>query len=151
VPTFKPRTNVHPAAVAPPSAPTKERGAYVARAVANCVNCHSPLDQLTFAVDGPEFSGGVAMEPAVRPGADPALWFKPPNLTPLKGSALMRFPDRETFIARFRFGGRKHAGSPMPWELFARMPPEDIGALYEFLHSNPAAGEPSPDDPKVKP
>jgi mono/diheme cytochrome c family protein len=151
VATFKPRTGVHPPAVAPAQAPTKERGAYIARGVGNCVNCHSPLNQLTFALDGVEFSGGVAMEPAIREGVDPALWFVPPNITPLKGSALMRFPDRETFVARFRVGGRKHPGSPMPWECFARMQPEDIGALYEFLHSNAPAGKPVPEDPKVKP
>jgi mono/diheme cytochrome c family protein len=151
VPTFKPRTDAHPTAVSPPQQPTKERGEYIARGVGNCVGCHSPLNQLTFVPNGPAFSGGVAMEPAIREGVDKTLWFAPPNLTPLKGSALMRFPDRETFVARFKVGGRKHQGSPMPWECFAQMAPEDVGALYEFLHSLPPTGEPSPEDPKVKP
>ena len=47
----------------------------------------------------------------------------------------MKFPDRETFVARFQKGGRKHAGTAMPWEAFARMTAEDIAALYEYLHS----------------
>src|SRR5262245_41613557 len=100
VPTFKPREGVKAPKLSPPQQPTIERGTYIARGVGNCVNCHSPLDQLTFAPNGPEFSGGVAMEPAIRDGVDKSLWFQPPNLTPLKGSALLRFPDRETFVAR---------------------------------------------------
>jgi hypothetical protein len=47
----------------------------------------------------------------------------------------MKFPDRETFVARFQRGGRQHAGSVMPWEAFARMTSEDLGAIYEYLHS----------------
>jgi hypothetical protein len=90
------------------------------------------------------------MEPRDIAGVDQSLWFAPPNLTPLKGSALNRFPDRETFIARFQRGGRKHAGSPMPWECFGKLTAEDVGALYEFLHSVPAAGQPSPEEPTVK-
>jgi hypothetical protein len=62
----------------------------------------------------------------------------------------MKFPDRATFVARFKVGGRHYDGSPMPWEAFSRMAPEDIGALYDFLHAQPASGEPAPDDPRVK-
>ena len=61
-----------------------------------------------------------------------------PNITPMKGSGLMKFPDRATFVARFKAGGRQHAGTPMPWEAFAKMSAEDVGAIYEFLHSLPA-------------
>ena len=150
VATFKPRTEVHPEGASPASQPTRARGAYLARGVANCTGCHTPLDPLTFAPNGPEFSGGSPMEPTLRPGVDPSLWFKPPNITPLAGSALSKFPDRATFIARFQKGGRQHDGSPMPWEAFARMTAEDIGALYEFLRSVPAAGAPAPTDPQVK-
>ena len=82
---------------------------------------------------------------------DPAVKFRPPNITPLPGSALMKFPDRATFIARFKNGGRKFTGSPMPWEAFARMTPEDVGALYEFLITVAPAGSPAPEDPTIKP
>ena len=91
----------------------------------------------------PEFAGGEVMGPVTSPGADPKVWFTTPNLTPMQGSGLMKFPDRATFIARFKVGGRHHPGSPMPWEAFARMSQEDIGALYEFLHSLPAAPGPT--------
>jgi len=98
----------------------------------------------------PEFAGGEVMGPVTTPEADPKVWFKTPNLTPMKDSALMKFPDRATFIARFRVGGRHHPGSPMPWEAFARMTREDVGAIYEFLKTVPASGQPASEDPQVK-
>ena len=151
-PTFKPRTDadIHPAKASPPSKATRERGEYLARAVGNCSGCHSPLDQLTFAVNGPEFSGGVAIEPRNLPSVDHAVWFAPPNLTPLAGSALKRFPDRDTFVARFQRGGRKYPASPMPWDCFSHMTADDAGALYEFFNSLAPAGQPSPQEPMVK-
>lgn len=136
--TFKPREEINPPHTAPESKPTKERGEYLAKYVANCAGCHTPRDPMTFAATGPEFSGGFEMEPAALPGADRQTWYRTPNITPLKGSALMKFPDRATFVARFRNGGRQQAGSPMPWEPFSRMTPDDLGAIYEFLHSLPA-------------
>ena len=150
MPTFKPRTDVHARASAPPSQPTRERGEYLARGVANCSGCHSPLNQLTFALDGPEFSGGVAMEPRTIAGADRRVWFQPPNLTPQQGSALLRFPDRETFVARFQHGGRKYQASPMPWDCFSKLSSEDAGALYEFFKSLPPAGQAAPQEPTVR-
>lgn len=149
-PAFKPRTEVHALKSAPASAPTRERGEYMARAVGNCNGCHSPLDQLTFSLNGPEFSGGVPLEPRVVSNVDRSLWYAPPNLTPLAGSALKRFPDRETFVARFQKGGRKYLASPMPWDCFSRMSADDAGALYEFFNALTPAGEPSPQEPTVK-
>jgi mono/diheme cytochrome c family protein len=149
-PAFKPRTEVHAQKSAPASAPTRARGEYIARAVGNCNGCHSPLDQLTFSLNGPEFSGGVPLEPRVVPNVDRTVWFAPPNLTPIAGSALKRFPDRETFVARFQKGGRKYPASPMPWDCFSRISAEDAGALYEFFNTLPPAGQPSPQEPTVK-
>lgn len=144
-PVFKPRTTINPPAAAPAQAVTKARGEYLARYVTNCAECHTPRDQMTFAATGPEFSGGMEMEPMPFPGADLSTWFRTPNLTPKKGSGLLKFPDRETFIARFQRGGRQHAGSVMPWEAFARMTNEDLGALYEYLHSLPPEDGPTGD------
>jgi mono/diheme cytochrome c family protein len=146
----RPKMDGQPPRMAPPQEATAARGAYLAQSVADCGGCHTPFNQMTGAITGPRYSGGNLMEPAARQGVDLTLWFAPPNITPLKGSALTKFPDRETFVARFRFGGRKYDGSPMPWEAFARMTPEDIGALYEFLHSLPPSGEPAPEEPTVK-
>ena len=139
--TFKPRNAsvVHPPKVAPEEKPTKERGEYLARYVADCVGCHTPLDEMTFEPSGPEFSGGSEFEPMPLPGVDMKTWFRTPNITPQKGSAFMKFPDRATFVARFKVGGRQQPGTPMPWEAFARMSAEDVGAIYEFLRSLPPA------------
>jgi mono/diheme cytochrome c family protein len=133
-PVFKPRTSVHPVSEPPAEQPTRERGEYLARSVANCGGCHTKHDPLSFAVVGPEFAGGTEMEPAERNGVDTNVWFRTPNLTPSRSSALSKFPDRETFIARFQHGGLHYAGSPMPWEAYSRMSAADLGALYEYLH-----------------
>jgi len=133
--TFMPREGVNPPKTAPAEKPTVERGEYLARYVANCVGCHTPLDDTTFQPSGPDFSGGEEFEPMPMPGADMHTWFRTPNITPMKGSALMKFPDRATFVARFKVGGRQHPGTPMPWEAYAKMSAEDVGAIYEFLHS----------------
>jgi mono/diheme cytochrome c family protein len=141
--TFKPRdpASVHPPALTPPEG-TKERGEYLARYVSNCVGCHTPLDDMTFAPTGPDFSGGEVMDSADLPGVDRSLRFITPNITPSKDGALAKFPDRATFVARFKVGGRHYPGSPMPWETFARMSESDIAALYDFLHS--LAPQPGP-------
>jgi mono/diheme cytochrome c family protein len=144
-PTFKPRDEPHPPAVAPAEAPTRERGAYLTRSVGNCIGCHTPRNPLTFAAVGPEFSGGMEVGPEPVPGADPNVWFHTPNLTPHPTGSLAKFPDRDTFIARFRLGGRQFASSPMPWEAFRRMSDADLGAIYEYLHSLPPAPGPTGD------
>jgi mono/diheme cytochrome c family protein len=143
--TFKPRREVHPPASAPAAQPTRERGEYLARYVSNCIGCHTPRDPMTFAANGPEFSGGFEMEPAALPGANPSIWFRTPNLTPAAGSGLTKFPDRQTWVARFRVGGRQHAGSPMPWEAFATMSETDLAAIYEFLRGLPVSPGPGGD------
>jgi mono/diheme cytochrome c family protein len=141
-PVFKPRHGINPPAESPAEEPTVARGAYLARSAANCIGCHTKFNPITLAKAGPEFAGGSEMEPSKRLGADPAVWFRTPNLTPAPGSALSKFPDRETFVARFQRGGVHHPGSPMPWETFSQMSAADIGALYEYLHS--IAPQPGP-------
>jgi mono/diheme cytochrome c family protein len=136
-PAFKPRTNVEAPRVAPTARPTRERGEYLARAVGNCGGCHSPMNPITLQLTGPEFSGGAPMEPRALTGIDRAQRFQPPNLTPGEGTAIRRFPSREVFVARFLRGGIRNSASPMPWECFSRMTPEDAGAVYEFLMSLP--------------
>ena len=143
-PVFQPRTDVHPAPE-PPQGPTAARGEYLARSVANCAACHTKRNPVSFAAIRPEFAGGNEMEPAERTGVDRRMWFRTPNLTPAVGSALSKFPDRETFIARFQRGGRQHPGSPMPWEAFGTMNADDLSALYEFLHSLPSQKGPTGD------
>ncbi len=133
--TFKPRQNVNPPRTAPEEKPTRERGEYLARSVANCEACHTQLDAMTFEPVGPAFAGGFEMEPIPFADTDMAIWFRSPNITPVKGGALTKFPDRATFVARFKVGGRHHPGSPMPWEAYSSMSETDLEAIYEFLHT----------------
>jgi mono/diheme cytochrome c family protein len=148
-PVFKPRAEINPPETAPAQAVTRERGEYLARYVTNCVGCHTPRNEMTFAATGPDFSGGMEFEPMPVPGADPAVWFKSPNLTPAGRSALKDFPGREFFVARFERGGREHPASVMPWEAFARMTSDDIAAIYEFLNTLPPSDGPT-GDPRVR-
>jgi mono/diheme cytochrome c family protein len=149
-PVAQPRLDGHPAKTAPPSEVTTARGEYIARGVANCAGCHTSFDLMTGRQVGPRFAGGTPMEPTLRRDVDPTLFFQPPNISPRVGGALMRFPDRATFVARFKVGGRKYEGSPMPWDEYSRMSENDIGAIYEFLHSLEPVGEPSLAEPTVK-
>lgn len=150
VPAALPKLDGKPPSLSPKQEATIERGEYLALSVANCGGCHTPYNPLTGAPTGPAFSGGIAMEPAPLPDVDPRLWYLPPNITPLLGSALTKFPDQATFVARFKVGGRQQAGSPMPWEAYSRMTPEDIGALYQYLRSLPPSGAQAPTDPRVR-
>jgi mono/diheme cytochrome c family protein len=61
-PLFKP-VIVDAPKVAPAEAPTRERGEYLARYVANCVGCHTKGDLATGRYIGPEFAGGFEFEP----------------------------------------------------------------------------------------
>lgn len=136
--TFKPVTNPTPPKLAPPMAPTIERGEYLARYVTNCIGCHTPRDPMTFEATGPEFSGGMEFEPF--PGlhkalnVDPDLWTRSPNITPHPNSFLSKFKTVEEWKTRFR-EGRKIPHSPMDWGPFSRMTDEDLEALWLFLRS----------------
>lgn len=143
----QPYTKGHPPRVAPHAEPTIARGRYLALSVADCSLCHTSINPLT-GEPGQPFTGGDALEPIPVEGVDMSRWFNPPNITPLIGSALRRFPDRAAFVARFKIGGRKYDGSPMPWEAMSQLSAEDVGAIYDFLRSIPPGGEPAPDDPR---
>jgi mono/diheme cytochrome c family protein len=136
--TFKPIENPDAPAVAPPMAPTVERGEYLARYVANCVGCHTQRDMMTYEATGPEFAGGMEFEPWPELhqflGEDPELWLRTPNITPDPNSALSKFKTKEEFIQRFR-QGRLISFSAMDWGQFSRMTDEDITAIWMFLQS----------------
>lgn len=137
-PTFKPVLNPEPPEKAPPMAPTKERGEYLARYVANCVGCHTPRDPMTFEPIGAEFSGGMEFEPFPELhralNVDPDLWTRSPNITPHPGGVLAKFKTVEEWIERFR-EGRMVPHSPMDWGAFSNMSDEDLGALYTYFNS----------------
>ncbi len=120
-----------PPGKAPPQAATRERGEYLAKYVANCRACHSPMDPATGELAGPEFSGNSLGEPTIE---DPNLIIRMPNLTPDPTGVLVRFANEEEWIARFR-AGRLIPESFMHWGPFSRMSEEDLRAIYIFLNS----------------
>jgi mono/diheme cytochrome c family protein len=136
--SFQPIENPTPPDYAPPMAPTKERGEYISRYVANCVGCHTERDPMTFEAIGPEYAGGMEFEPFTEfhkvVGVDPDLWTRSPNITPHPNSALSRFNSLDDWITRFR-QGRVIQFSPMHWGPFSRMSDEDLEALWIYLNS----------------
>jgi mono/diheme cytochrome c family protein len=137
-PIFKPIQSDAPK-VAPAEGPTKERGEYLARYVANCVGCHTKADLGTGRYVGPEFAGGFEFEPppAGAMGSDGKTWFRSPNLTSdAETGILQRFPNKEEWIKRFR-QGRVLPGSPMHWGPFSRMTDSDLEAIWVFLKTLP--------------
>jgi cytochrome c553 len=91
--------------------------------VANsCIGCH-----------GAHLSGGKI------PGGPPT-WPAASNLTPGKGSAMLRYPTPELFMAMLRSGHRPDgtAISPvMPFASLARLNDTDARALHAFLKTVP--------------
>jgi mono/diheme cytochrome c family protein len=102
--------------VAPPNGPTAEFGKYVL-SYNDCDFCH-----------GPDYAGG-----------------KPGGLTPVGPSLrLVRGWTREQFITTLRTGvdPSGHALSPaMPWQTYGKLDDDELGGVYEYLHSLPAAAQ----------
>ncbi len=137
-PTFKPVYEPDPWPKAPPMEPSVQRGEYLARSVANCVGCHTNRDPATFEAIGPEYAGGMEFEPLVelneRLGIATDLWVRSPNITPHAKSALSKFQDLDSWIARFR-QGRVIMHSSMHWGPFSRMSEQDLEALWLYFNS----------------
>jgi mono/diheme cytochrome c family protein len=118
----------------PPSSVTPARnamyGRYLAHTVASCHGCHTRRSRLTGAFVGPAFAGGLAI-------TEQAGAFIPPDVT-LGSSGVLNGLSESDFIARFRIDGRGRLGSPMPWEAFARMTDDDLGAIYRYLKTLPS-------------
>ena len=103
-----------------PEGVTLEHGAYVAN---TCIGCH-----------GDHLSGGRI------PGSPPD-WPPAANLTPGEGSALVRYPDAESFIAMLRSGKRPDGSAVsavMPFGGLREINDTDARALYLHLKSVPA-------------
>lgn len=95
-----------------------QHGAYVANM---CIGCH-----------GPGLSGGTI------PGGPPD-WPPAANLTPGQGSAMVRYPDANTFVTMLRAGKRPDGSTiaVMPFESLRELNDTDAQALYAFLQTVP--------------
>lgn len=104
-------------------------GEYMAKNVANCVGCHTPIDLMTGANIGPEFSGGFLFTPDEF---SKGYAFISPNITPDISTGVMAKWDEETFVNRMR-RGRVHEGSHMPWGFYSRMTEIELKSVYRYL------------------
>lgn len=121
--------------VPPSDTPSVERGRYVVENLALCTSCHRTFDMETWKPLGAAGAGGDPI-PGHPPQADQE--FVPPNL--LRGAGFLSRTDEDGFVDRFRHG-RVHAGSPMPWEDFSRMPEADLRSVYRYLASLPPSDQ----------
>jgi hypothetical protein len=122
--------------VAPPEAPTVERGAYLANNVANCAGCHSRRSPLDGHYVSARFSGGMTFELE-----DHKHVLVTPNLTPSKVGRITPWSE-EQFVGRFGVGAGL-PGTHMPWREFQRISETDARAIYRYLRTLP----PSDHDP----
>lgn len=103
-----------------PVAVSIEHGKYVAH---SCIGCH-----------GERLSGGKI------PGAPPE-WPAPANLTPGSGSAMLRYPDAQAFMAMLKSGKRPDGSAisnVMPFGSLRQMNETDMRALHAYLQTLPA-------------
>ncbi len=112
------------------------RGEYLANGPALCGGCHSPYDFMKgMELAGPAFSGEFEPEPDPTDGAYEIV---SPNITIDPTGVLANYTE-DTFVQRFKKGGRAIKGSKMPWENFARMTDDDLRSIFRFLQTVPPA------------
>lgn len=108
-----------------------ERGRYLANAVAQCFDCHSPVE------------GQPALPVANRLGAGDVIneetRLYAPNLTPDAETGLGRVPD--THVARairegIGWNGRR-LSVEMPWDSFSGLTDEDVRSIVVYLRTLP--------------
>jgi mono/diheme cytochrome c family protein len=119
-----------PPKTTPPEAPTVERGAYVATAVATCAECHTKRNPIDGSFVTARFSGGMEFR---VPKSNKVI--VSPNLTPSKYGRITSWSE-EQFVGRFGAGvGIPH--THMPWRQFQRMSETDVRAVYRYLRTLP--------------
>jgi mono/diheme cytochrome c family protein len=119
-----------PPRTSPSTAPTIERGKYLAAGLAGCVGCHTARSQRDGSFQGPAFAGGSTMHAADGSRRE----FVTPNLTPHEQTGHIYRWTEEAFVTRFRLGSLA-PGSPMPWTIYRNMKEEDVRAIYRYLRS----------------
>ena len=102
------------------------RGRYLAQ-VGNCINCHTPEDQMHRPMRGMEFAGGKQI--------DPQFPARSANITP--DASGISYYDEALFIRTMRTGhvGARPLNPPMPWWVFRNMSDEDLKALFAYLRT----------------
>ncbi len=135
---IRPRGPDGPPPAVSPSGPTIERGKYLANHVANCLMCHTRVNDLGKTIR-PSFAGGNVFE-------EEKGTFVTPNLTPDRDTGRITAWTEDAFVLRFRSGVGPE-GSPMPWKSFGNIREDDARALYRYLRTLPPVHNPI-DPPK---
>ncbi len=133
---------------------TIARGAELVRA-GGCADCHTPKIMTPHGPVDDEarlFAGHVRDVPASPDSAGNTVWEGPwgisyaANLTPDPATGLW---SEASFIKTMRTGKRRGHGRallpPMPWQEIARLPEEDLKAIYAYLASLPPVFNSVPD------
>jgi hypothetical protein len=117
-------------------------GKYMATA-AGCADCHTPMKKGR-PIKGMEYAGGYGM------GMPSGGLVNSANLTPHETG--IKNWTRQGFIARFKSLDNVAAhqiplkagelNTTMPWTYYAKMEPQDLGAIYDFLMSLPPVNNP---------
>jgi mono/diheme cytochrome c family protein len=112
-----------------------QRGEYLVN-MAACTTCHTQVDGQGNLIAGTELGGGREFK-MPRGGV-----VRSANLTPHETG--LKAWDRDSFIARFRGFADAHAlpavkpgefNTIMPWNMYAGMTDEDLGAIYSYLRT----------------
>jgi mono/diheme cytochrome c family protein len=114
------------APVPPPDVSTPvRRGAYLAN-LADCITCHTPVNDKQQPLPGMEFAGGWVLK---GPWGSPAS----ANITP--DASGISYYDETLFLEVMRTGKVKarQLNSIMPWLDFRNMTDEDLKAVFAYL------------------
>lgn len=128
---------IEQAVQAPARGETAEYGEYLSR-VALCYQCHTPVDDNHQLLEDRPFFGGQVFEGEFGTVVSA-------NITP--SSAGIGGLTREAFIQRFRDHRNSEQPAPggrntvMPWQNYADMTDQDLGAIYTFLQTVPKSDE----------
>ena len=113
-----------------------EYGKYLVT-IASCSDCHTPNKE-GVPIKGMNFAGGVEWK---LPGGT----VRTANITPDNETGIGKW-TKEIFIARFKnfdsdsakhipVNTGKEFNTIMPWTMYAGMTEEDLGAVYDYLHT----------------
>jgi mono/diheme cytochrome c family protein len=119
----------------PPVGDALAYGKYITQA-ASCLDCHTPFEKGKLVLEK-SYSGGRAF-PLKGVGTIVST-----NITFDKNTGIGEW-DKETFIAAFKGFDKEPAtvekgaaNTIMPWVMYAKMDPVDLGAIYDYLKSLP--------------
>lgn len=117
---------------APARGATAEYGRYLSQHVALCAECHTPRGGIRSAPDMKRLFAGMAKPPKGFP-ANPA------NLTPDDATGIGKWSE-DDFLQTMHTGKTPEGETLhpfMPWKQNARMPDDDLRAIYRFLRTLP--------------